>query len=116
VIVLSDLCDDHDDLITGLRHFHHRRHDVVVFQVLDRAELEFPFADPTRFVGLEHAPTVQTDPRALRSAYRDEIQSHLAQIESGCRQRGIDYQRILSDEPLDRILFRYLAARMQRVR
>ncbi len=64
VIVLSDLFDDVPSLLAGLKHFRHRRHEVVVFQVLDPAELDFPFRQTTLFHGLEQLADVLTDPRA----------------------------------------------------
>lgn len=116
VIILSDILEEAEAVVTGLKHFRHRGHDVILLQVLDRSEVEFPFDDATRFVGLESTPTVEADPRGLRDAYRAQVEAHLRQLETQCRQLGMDYQRMLSDEPLDATLFRYLATRMQRVR
>ncbi len=66
VLILSDLFDDVPSMLAGLKHFRHRRHDVIVFHVLDAAEIEFPFKQTTMFRGLEQLPDVLTDPRALR--------------------------------------------------
>ena len=62
MIVLSDFFDDVSSLAAGLKHFRHRRHDVVLLHVLDPAELDFPFRGPTEFKGLEEFPEVQADP------------------------------------------------------
>ena len=56
-------------MLAGLKHLRHRRHEVIVFHVLDPAELDFPFQQTTLFKGLEQLPDVLTDPRALRQAY-----------------------------------------------
>ena len=77
VIVLSDLFDDVDSLMAGLKHFRHRRHDVIVFHVLDPQEIEFSFARPTMFQGLEQMPHVVADPRSLRRAYLREFEEYL---------------------------------------
>ncbi len=74
VAVFSDLFDDVARIITGLKHFRHRRHEVIVFHILDPAELEFPFRDPTLFKGLEGMADILTDPYALRHAYQTEIE------------------------------------------
>ena len=69
MVILSDLFDDVTSLVAGLKHFRHRRHDVVLFHVLDPAELDFPFRGPTLFKGLEELPDVLTDPPVIRRAY-----------------------------------------------
>ena len=83
VAVFSDLFDDVEKVVSGLKHFRHRRHEVIVFHILDPAEIEFPFRDTTLFKGLEDASQVLTDPHALRRAYQEEVTSFLKQIEKG---------------------------------
>src|SRR5262245_13196145 len=82
LFVLSDLFDETDDLLAGLKHLRHKKHEVVVLQVLDRAELEFPFLDATLFRGLEQWPELLTDPRSLRDGYLSEIQTFLHDVKS----------------------------------
>jgi uncharacterized protein (DUF58 family) len=116
VVVLSDLFDDVPSMLAGLKHFHHRRHDVIVFQVLDPAELEFPFRRPTLFKGLEQMPQVLTDPRSLRRAYLEEFNGFRREVQRGCRSYQLDYQLLRTDEPLDVALTSFLAPRMARVK
>jgi uncharacterized protein (DUF58 family) len=116
VILLSDLFDDVDAILSGLKHLRHSRHDVVVMHVLDPAELEFPFRHTTQFHGLEGFPDVVTDPASLRKAYRAEFDRFLQSVKSGCRQQQIDYVLMRTDQPLDVSLAAYLASRMTRVR
>ena len=73
VMLLSDCFDDVDEILSGLRHLRYKRHEVVVMQVLDRNELEFPFQEMTKFEGLESWPEVLADPRGLRDAYLSEF-------------------------------------------
>ncbi len=73
VAVFSDLFDDPARILAGLKHFRHRRHEVIVFHILDPAELEFPFRSTTLFKGLEGLPEILTEPHALRRAYQDEL-------------------------------------------
>ncbi len=73
VVVLSDLFDDVARIVTGLKHFRHRRHEVIVFHILDPAELDFPFRDTTLFKGMEGMADILTDPHALKRAYQTEL-------------------------------------------
>jgi uncharacterized protein (DUF58 family) len=115
VLILSDLFDDLPSLLAGLKHFRHRRHDVVVFHVLDPAELDFPFRQTTLFRGLEELPDVLTDPRALRKAYLDEFGRYLQAVRKGCRAQHIDYLLLRTDHSLEIVLSSYLASRMTRI-
>jgi uncharacterized protein (DUF58 family) len=115
VIVLSDLFDDVGGMLSGLKHFHHRRHEAILFHVLDPAELDFNFDRTTLFKGLEQLPEVLTDPRAIRQAYRNEVQAYLQQLRRGCRNLRIDHVLARTDRPLDVALSAYLSHRMTRV-
>jgi uncharacterized protein (DUF58 family) len=111
VIVLSDLFDDVDLMMTGLKHFRHRRHEVVLMHVLDPAEVDFPFEQITLFRGLEQLPDVLTEPRALRKAYLAEFGRYLRKLKTGCRMHGIDYVLLRTDQSLEVVLSSYLASR-----
>ena len=115
VIVISDLFDDVESLLLGLKHFRHRRHDVSIMQVIDPAEQDFPFEDPTLFKGLEGLPEQMTEPRALRRAYQREFEGFLAQVRRGCRELHMDHVLLRTDQPLDTALRSFLTHRMQRV-
>lgn len=115
VIILSDLFDDVDSMMAGLKHFRHRRHDVILFHVLDPAEIEFPFRRATMFRGLEGFPHVLVDPRALRKVYLEQFEGYLRRLKMGSRMYQIDYALMRTDQPLDIALSSYLASRMTRV-
>ncbi len=116
VVVLSDLFGDPADIVAGLKHFRHRQHDVIVLHMLDPAELDFPFEQPTLFRGLEQLPEVVADPRALRRAYLEEFERYLSQVAQQCRAAGVDYQQVRTDTPLDVVLSSYLTERSRQVR
>jgi uncharacterized protein (DUF58 family) len=116
VIVLSDLFDDVAPMIAGLKHFRHRRHDVVVMHVLDPAELDFPFQQATLFKGLEAAGELLVEPARLRKAYQAELEAYQIELRTGCRKQGIDYVQLRTDQPLDSVLATYLAQRQQRIK
>jgi len=111
VFIISDFFDDVDAMLGGLKHLRHRRQEVVLLHVLDRAELEFPFDDAMRFEGLEDGGAIEAEPRALRSAYLTEFQNYLHHLRSGCRAEGIDYALLPTDQPLEVGLSTYLASR-----
>lgn len=116
VLILSDLFDNVDSLLAGLKHFRHRRHDVILFHILDGAELDFPFSHPTLFKGLEQLPEVMADPRSLRRAYLEEFAKFQEAVKLGCRNCQIDYQVMRTDQPLDLALSSYVASRMAKVK
>ncbi len=112
VIVISDLFDDPEKILKALQHFRHRRHDVILFHVLDEYELSFPFQRMTLFEGLEEYPKLLIDPRSLRQAYMEEVDKFVQKLRRGCVQQMIDYVQISTDRQLDVELTRYLASRL----
>jgi len=116
VVVLSDLFDDVPRILAGLRHFRHRRHEVIVFHIMDPAELDFPFREPTLFKGLEGLPEILTEPHALRKAYQAEVTTFIEELRKGCQMIDIDYVPLRTDRTLDVALSSYLASRSARVR
>jgi uncharacterized protein (DUF58 family) len=116
VLILSDLFDDLNSMLAGLKHLRHRRHDVIVLHVLDPAEIDLPFQQVTMFKGLEALGQVVTEPRSLQAAYRREVQSFIKRVRSGCRAQQIDYVTIRTDQPLDAVMRTFLSARKKRVK
>jgi uncharacterized protein (DUF58 family) len=114
VIVLSDFFDDVNSLIAGLKHFRHRRHDVVLLHVLDPAEIDFRLSGPTQFKGLEGYPEVQADPSVIRRAYLREFNAFQQSLQQACRAQQIDYVLMRTDQPLDLALTSFLATRRRR--
>jgi len=116
VLVFSDLFDDAQEVLKGLRELCQRGHDVAVFHVLDKDEVEFPFERMTMFEGLEAMPELLADPRSLRDAYLAEIDEFQETIRKGCLAQRIDYVKVVNSQPLDVILSSYLAARAARAK
>jgi uncharacterized protein (DUF58 family) len=114
VVILSDLFDDPERVVAGLKHFRHRRHDVVVFHILDPAELTFPFRRSMEFIGLEAMGNVMVDPLTIRQAYQEEINNFIEMIRRGCRVADIDYVQLTTDVNLAKPLSAYLQARASR--
>jgi uncharacterized protein (DUF58 family) len=116
IVVLSDCFDELDDILAGLKHLRHKRHEVVVMQVLDRAEIDFPFQEATLFRGLEQLPELLTDPRSLREGYLEQVQSFISELQRGCLMQNIDYVQLPTDASLGIALSAYLAHRLSRSR
>jgi uncharacterized protein (DUF58 family) len=116
IVLLSDLFDAPDDILKGLKLLRYRRHEVIVWNVWDPAELTLPFAGPTRFEGLEASGRLLVDPRALRARYVAEVERFQQQMRRGCGHMLIDYAMYHSAMPLDASLSAYLATRSARLR
>jgi uncharacterized protein (DUF58 family) len=114
VIVISDLFTDLESLYVALGKLQHAGHDVLVFQVLDRDEVELPFDGSVIFRDIEGAEEVFAEPRAFRKAYRDAMKQFLEEAERRCRICGIDYLRLMTDEDLGQTVSRHLHDRMRR--
>ena len=116
IIIISDLFVNVDDLLVALRHFRHKRHEVIVFHVLDQYEKTFPFTDLTLFKGLEQYPQLFAEPRTLRANYLEEFDAFVRKVKQGCRQHAIDYVQLTTSDSLEVALSTYLAARMARTK
>jgi len=112
IVLISDLLSDREQLFKGLEMLRHRRHDVLVFHVLDDDEMNFPFAGTTRFEGMEEQPILTCDPRALRDGYLEALNEYLVEVRRGCARQGIDYALIKTSEYFDAVLSKFLHHRM----
>ena len=112
MILISDLLTDPAALLRGLRLLRQRGHDVLVFHVLDDDELDFPFAGPTRFEGLETVDALACNPRALREGYLAALQQFLDDVRHQCARHTVDYALVRTSQPLDAALARFLSHRL----
>lgn len=111
IVVLSDLMDDPRSLISGLKHFRHRKHEVIVFHILDPRERDLDFGRETRFVDLETGSAVTTEPWHIASDYSDRMDALTGRFARECRESLIDYVMLDTARPFDTVLFNYLARR-----
>ena len=117
VVVVSDLLDESSRVLAGLRRLRSRRHDVVVFQVLDRDETAFPFDRMTRFEASEQPDSeLLCDPRALRASYLESLTEFQRDLRAGCLAERIDFVPLDTGTGLDVALSGYLARRAASVR
>lgn len=113
MVLVSDLLVNPDDLQRGLRLLRQLGHDVLVLHVLDDDELDFPFARPARFEGLETPDHLTCNPRALRDGYLAALGQFLEQVRHGCARDNIDYTLIRTSMPLDAALTAFLTHRQK---
>ena len=114
LVLLSDLFDEPATILAGLKHLRYKRHEVAVMNVMDGAELDFPFQDATLFRGLEEYPDLLTDPRSLRDGYLAELQTFVAEMQRGCRNQNVDFVQLRTDHNLGVALSSYMAHRLAR--
>ena len=111
VVLISDLLDDPQSVIRGLKHFQYRGTDVIVFHVLDPDELEFPFERATRFEDLETSEQIMAVPAVVREHYLKEIGALIERYKRELGATGIDYHLLNTAEPLEMALLSYLSTR-----
>ncbi len=113
VIVFSDLFDKEEKILRKLAQLGRRKHDVTLFHVLDPAELEFPFDDPTLFLSMEDARQVEAHGRDVRKGYLEVLSRWLAEVRRTAAEADIDYTLCRTDRPADEVLLPFLARREQ---
>lgn len=112
IVLVSDLLDEPQAILKGLRQFRFKGNDVIVFHLLDQAELDLPFDGNILFEDLEAANLqVIADPRAIRATYKQVVQEFINDMRKQCHDNAIDYQIISTATPLDRALASYLSWR-----
>ena len=111
VVLVSDLLDDPAGIATGLSLLRHRRHDLLVFHVVDPAERDFPWTKVTRFKDIEGQGRLVANARSVRVAYLERFERFLAGVRSACLERSIGYELALTDHPYAEMLSGYLARR-----
>ena len=118
VVLISDFYEEPDAVMQAVVPLRSRGHDVIVFHVLDPAELAFPFQDASGFEDMETGEQIPVIPAKLREEYLALLRAHLRELEDRFTASGVDYEILDTSKPLDLALFRYLSARerLSRVR
>ena len=111
VVIISDLMTDRAEILRGLQHLRYRRHEVIVFHILDPEELDFSFRENVLFKGMEGMGDLLAEPKALRAAYLDAVDRFMTDVRRGCRDTGVDYVQLRTSDPLEIALSAYLARR-----
>lgn len=116
VVIISDLFFKPEPLKEALQHLRFRKHDVSLFHLLDRNEIDFEFDRPTKFVDLEGGAPLLADPTIIASKYKEAVGNYLSDVSSICSQTGTDYQLVTTDQPYDQTLAKFLLGRNPRTK
>jgi uncharacterized protein (DUF58 family) len=116
IILISDLFDDPESILRGLRHLRYRHHEVMVWNLWDEAELKFPFHGLMLFEGLESSGRLLAEPTSLRERYLREVEQFQTLLQRGCGNMQVELTLFNTASTLDVALSRYLANRSVRLR
>jgi uncharacterized protein (DUF58 family) len=111
VLLISDFYEEPRAVLDALAYLRGKGNDLIVFHVLDRRELEFPFTDSANFVDLETGERMPVIPDYLRAQYRALVSEHIASLGRILGENRVDYALFDTSKPLDHALFRFLSAR-----
>lgn len=111
VILISDMYDEPERVISSLQHLRFKGNDIIVFHVLDQNEIKFEFSDMVLLEDVETAEQMPVQPEAFADGYRAAIEGHVKQLRELMAANRIDYELLTTDQPLDKALFAFLSKR-----
>ncbi|MFZ4590779.1 MAG: DUF58 domain-containing protein, partial [Ignavibacteria bacterium] len=111
IIIISDLFDNHEEVMKSLRHFRYDKNEVILFQVLDPVELSFLDSNPVRLIDSETKEEIFSQPYDVRKEYSEIMQRFTEKYKSECMKNNIDYVLLTTDTPFDVALLKYLNKR-----
>jgi uncharacterized protein (DUF58 family) len=111
VMIFSDLMDEPDQIIRALKHFRYKKHEVIVFHVLDENERTFPYTEEMGFVDLESGEEVIAQPWVIGREYRERLAAWTEELRRACGELRIEFVEITNKTPFDRALLRFLEKR-----
>lgn len=111
VVIISDLYDEQSEVLKALQHFVFKKHQIILFHLMDPAELDFPFKKIMTFVDMETNEKLQVDPRFVREQYVQEVNGFIERYRKECADRNIEYVLTPTDMPYDKMLLNYLSRR-----
>ncbi len=111
VIIISDFFDSLDSILSAIKHFHFKKNEVILFQILDPIEKSFAFGKDAVFVDMETQEEMTTQPYQIQKAYMESMGEFISTIRSQCSRYGIEYNLLDTKTPFDKALFSYLTKR-----
>jgi len=111
IVLISDLMDDPEQVLMGLKHFRHRQHEVIVFHVVDPRELDLDYRDEVEFRDLETDRKLRVEPQFIREEYSQRVSTWIDKLNRGCRAHQIDYNLLTTDTSFDQALTAFVAKR-----
>jgi len=113
IILISDLMDDPEKILMGLKHFRHRKHEVIVFHILDPRELDLDYRDEVEFRDLENDKKIRVEPAFLKEQYAKRVEGWISKLDRECKGHQIDYNLLTTRTPFDQALTAYLNKRLR---
>ncbi|MBK1833609.1 DUF58 domain-containing protein [Roseibacillus ishigakijimensis] len=113
VVILSDLFCDPEELGDALQHLRYRKHDIAIFHLLDRQEIDFAFDRPHRFVDLEDDSVLVAEPNLIADEYQAALADYLTAVEAKVHDAQADYRKIVTDEDYEEVLSDFLTNRLK---
>lgn len=113
IIIISDLYDEEREIVRALRHFRHRKHEVLLFHLLAPQEREFPYTRLVDFLDLETNERLQVDPRHVRDEYLRQLEAFMATFRRACAEQGAEYVPVDTSTPFELMLAAYLSRRLR---
>ena len=111
VIIISDMLDDLENILNGLKHFRHDRHEVLVFHILDPREVDLEFDAQAKFKDMESGEVLATEPWHIQKDYQAAVHQFQENLGLRCREQHVDYVPLTTDQSLDVALLAYLNKR-----
>lgn len=111
VVIISDLFDDPETMLTTIKKFHFKKNEVIVFQILDPVEQSFAFGKDAIFIDKETREEMTTQPYQIQKAYQEAMKNYLDRLKSECLGSGIEYNLITTTTPFDKALLSYFRKR-----
>ncbi len=111
IIVFSDFFCETEELASCFQHLRFQKHDLAIFHLLDRMELDFQFDRPTRFVDLESSFGLVTEPAMIREQYLRQLRVFLDGLRASCHEFNMDYRQVTTDQSYEKILADFLVER-----
>jgi len=113
LVLISDLWGDDDEIINCLKNLRHLKHEVLVFHLLDPDEAGFPFRSEAVFADMETGQELQINPADIKNNYLAALKERTDYLGRECRRHLIDYQPIVTGQPFDQALLKYLHKRQR---
>jgi len=111
VVLITDMLDDEERIIRTLQNLRAMGNDVITFQIMDDAELNFPFNEASEFIDMENDESFITTPATIRKSYLDNLNEFLSFCKKECQTSGVDYCLLNTAKPLDEALSSYMSKR-----
>ncbi len=111
IIIFSDLFDEPKNILNTLKHFRHKKNEVIVFHILDPAEKDFSFSNDSIFLDMETNEKISTQPNHIKKTYQKAMKEFIAHYQKECRNQLIDYCLVDTSTSFDVPLLEYLHKR-----